>query len=230
MAFSSEFELVRIWSITALAFISFICSSTANPEAWRFCADVLCKTSEAILPPPMLQAAAANAWVLMGTTINSNAVLLQSKERVFEELVAMMEQPLTDVKVSAGECIAFLWEKGAAMQEELACAPSESAGFNDVSELLSDDPEMISNALRLLTETARESSKKVAKKDRKEQRAAFRQLADWILRGESPHEEVRIGGAVIEAETFARIRILEMLRTILIDAFHSSLRAFPVLR
>ena len=63
---------------------------------------------------------------------------------------------------------------------------------------------------------------KVSKKDRKEQRAAFRQLAEWIIRGDRPHERylrsrvfsllysllllysVRLGGACVEASSFAR--------------------------
>lgn len=39
-----------------------------------------------------------------------------------------------------------------------------------------------------------------------------------------------MGGATVEATSFARLRLLEVLRQVLGDAFQSALRSFPVLR
>lgn len=62
------------------------------------------------------------------------------------------------------------------------------------------------------------------------QRAAFRDVENWIVNGEKPYESVRMKGAVLECTTFATLRLLEELREVLGDGFHSSLKVFPVIK
>lgn len=165
----SSFDSVRVWSMVAFSLVCFICSSLSNVSAWEFCADVFCVESEALPPSARLRATAVDAWVLLGDTVSGAAVLSQSRERVFSALIDLLEETVTEVKVSAGECLGFLWET--ALDSELeegreaaaAGAASESAE-ELANRLLCEDPEEVSRALEVLNSTAKESSKKVSKK------------------------------------------------------------------
>lgn len=55
-------------------------------------------------------------------------------------------------------------------------------------------------------------------------------MEGWIVNGEKPYESVRMKGAVIECTTFATLRLLEELKEVLLDGFHSSLKVFPVVK
>lgn len=222
----SSNQEIRKWAITSLAFISFICSSDINVPVWRFCGDVLCQTSEAEKPTPYVQAAAAEAWVLLSSTLSPAAVIHESKERIFPVIVQLMREANTDVKVSAGESLAYLWEAAVEAGDERF----SSGEAEDVGATLCDDEELVAAAIQLVEDISKEHSKRVSKKDRKEQRSAYRLLGDWIIRGEVPHDTIRMGGATVEVKSFARLRLFEVLRAVLGDAFQTALRAFPVLR
>jgi hypothetical protein len=158
--------------------------------------------------------------------MSSAAVLGQCNERVFPAVLALMQGGSTDVKVSGGECLAFLWEVAIeAGGEDLGTAECEEIGA-----VLHEDEDLVAVAIQLVNDISKEHSKKISKKDRKEQRSAYRLLADWILRNDRPEESVRMGGGTVEATSFARFRLLDMLRLILGDAFQTALRAFPILR
>jgi hypothetical protein len=75
-----------------------------------------------------------------------------------------------------------------------------------------------------------DSSKKVSKKNRKEQRAEFRDIENWILEREYPTETIRMQGAEIEISSFAKERVIESLKAVLESGFHSSLRMYPVVK
>ena len=62
------------------------------------------------------------------------------------------------------------------------------------------------------------------------QRAAFRDVEDWIVNGEKPYESVRMQGAVLECTSFTTLRLLEELKDVLGDGFHSSLKVFSVVK
>jgi hypothetical protein len=51
-----------------------------------------------------------------------------------------------------------------------------------------------------------------------------------VVNGEHPEESVRMQGAVVEAASFATIRLLGELREVLGDGFQSSLKVYPILR
>ncbi len=73
-----------------------------------------------------------------------------------------------------------------------------------------------------------DNSKKTSKKNKKEQRAEFRDIDNWISNGERPHETIRMQGAEIEVNSFGKQRIVEALKEVLGSGFHSSLRLYPV--
>jgi hypothetical protein len=88
--------------------------------------------------------------------------------RVFSALVDLLEETSTEVKISAGECLGFLWEtaldSGLEGGEQ---APSGESAEELALRLLSEDSETVSRALDVLNSTAKESSKKVSKKVRR---------------------------------------------------------------
>lgn len=50
------------------------------------------------------------------------------------------------------------------------------------------------------------------------------------MNGEKPYESVRMQGAVLECTSFTTLRLLEELKEVLGDGFHSSLKVFPVVK
>lgn len=124
-AICSESEESRKWAVLSVAFISYICSSDINRDVWTFCGDVLCKSSEAEPPTVAIQAAAAglfclfhfslfcphsvctsslsacyiDAWVLLSSTMAPEAVVGQSRERIFPFVIQLMQEAGTDVRV-----------------------------------------------------------------------------------------------------------------------------------
>ena len=78
---------------------------------------------------------------------------------------------------------------------------------------------------------SKESSKRISKKDRKEQRGEFRAIEDWLLKGEALSEAPqRMQGAVLEVTSFKDLRTVDALRCVLGTGFHSSLRMYPVVK
>ncbi len=81
-----------------------------------------------------------------------------------------------------------------------------------------------------IKKNSKECSKSISKKDRKEQRAEFRVIGDWVLKGEPPEESMRMQGATLEVDTFKELHVVEALKLVLGTGFHSSLRMFPVVK
>mmetsp|Transcript_31410 Transcript_31410/g.52505 ORF Transcript_31410/g.52505 Transcript_31410/m.52505 type:complete len:137 (+) Transcript_31410:23-433(+) len=77
---------------------------------------------------------------------------------------------------------------------------------------------------------SKDSSKRISKKDRKEQRAEFRDIEDWLVKGEAPADSIRMQGAVLEISSFADMRLVCALKDVFGSGFHSSLRLYPVVR
>lgn len=84
--------------------------------------------------------------------------------------------------------------------------------------------------LLVVKQICKESAKHISKKDRKEQRAEFREIEDWLLSSEPPAESLRMQGAVIEITSFAEMRVVNALKDALGTGFHSCLRMYPVLQ
>jgi hypothetical protein len=75
-----------------------------------------------------------------------------------------------------------------------------------------------------------ESSKKVSKRNKKEQKAEFRDIESWIFHRDFPIERLRMQGAEIEIDSFSKQRVIESLKQVLESGFHSSLRMYPVVK
>lgn len=157
----SNFDELRVASIAALAFSSYICASEAHYRVMTLCEDILCGESEGEPASSILKARAAASWTFIASLNSETVVLARCKERIFEEVVELLEDNESDVKISAGLTLAALWEIADGIMPEVDYSVS---GLE-----LCDNPAKISQAVALLQRVAKESSKRISKKDKKEQ-------------------------------------------------------------
>ena len=184
-----------------------------------------------------IKIAAAQCWVTLGTLMEPEKVLQHSRERgVFETMTRLLYQSReVDDKIMAGRCLAFLWESAdeyAQLEELVTDAETELELRNG---LVCDDPDEVAALLLTLKEMSKDSLRNLKKKERKEQRSEFREIEDWIVKGEKPFTgsaeySMRVQGAVVDVDSFARLNIVDTLKRVLGSGFHSSLRAYPVVR
>lgn len=191
-----------------------------------------------------MKAKAIECWVLLASHLPEHEVLERAREgEVFETITNLLDNATNDInmKVSAGRAIAFLWET--------AHSSDDQVSFEQLGHLLCDNPRIVDEALNgkqnlyflyilylsinlciVIQKMSGESSKKVSKKIKKEQRAEFRDIESWIFHQEYPIERIKMQGAEIEVDSFAKSRVVETLRQVLESGFHSALRMYPVVK
>ncbi len=191
-----------------------------------------------------MKAKAIECWVLLASHLPEHEVLERAREgEVFETITTLLDNATNDInmKVSAGRAIAFLWET--------AHTSDDQVSFEQLGHLLCDNPRIVDEALNgkqnlyflyilylsinhfvVIQKMSGESSKKVSKKNKKEQRAEFRDIESWIFHQEYPIERIKMQGAEIEVDSFAKSRVVETLRQVLESGFHSALRMYPVVK
>lgn len=132
-----------------------------------------------------LHAAALGAWSLLMTLIPSGDVisLIETKQILasFKSLMGLLQSPHLDVRMTAGESIALLLESGRGHDEEF------------LDEYLSELTEMT----KLL---ATDSQKFRAKRDRKQQRATFRDVLHYVEDETSPEIAIQVGSGVTKEQ------------------------------
>jgi hypothetical protein len=148
----------------------------------------------------VLHAAAIQAWNLLftllspgniGTMIN-NSKALPSLEKLSE----LLESPHLDVRLAAGEALSLIYELG---REE----------SNDFEEDFALD---ITENLKQL---ATDSHKYRAKKDRKQQRATFRDILQFIENDVVPELQIKFGKETLILDSWVRRKQYETLCNIL---------------
>jgi Interferon-related developmental regulator (IFRD) len=88
-------------------------------------------------------------------------VLTRCKDRIFEELVELLEEGESEVKISAGFSFGVLWDIADSVAPEVDWSVS---GME-----LCENPAKVAQAVATLQKVSKESSKRISKKDRKEQ-------------------------------------------------------------
>lgn len=189
-----------------------------------------------------VKAQAAQCWVLLATLMPVELVLAHSRRRgVFSALTRLLyDSRDTDHKVAAGRALAFLWEVGEEYREVVKERQNDRDNNCecedwDIHSALCSSHNEVAEFIRTLQAISKNSLKKISKKERKEQKAEFRDIEDWVVKRESPFEgqgdsQIRMQGAVIEVDTFARQTLVGFLRQVLGSGFHHSLHSFPVVR
>lgn len=132
-----------------------------------------------------LHAAALGAWALLLTLIPSGDVvsLIETRQILgsFKSLLGLLQSQHLDVRMTAGEAIALLLESGRGHDED----------FLDeyISELI--------EATKLL---ATDSQKFRAKRDRKQQRATFRDVLHYIEDETAPEITIQVGSGNVKEQ------------------------------
>lgn len=132
-----------------------------------------------------LHAAALGAWALLLTLIPSGDVvsLIQTKQILgsFKNLMGLLQSPHLDVRMTAGEAIALLLECGRGHDEE----------FLD---------EYIPELIEITKLLATDSQKFRAKRDRKQQRATFRDVLHYVEEEISPEITIQVGNGITKEQ------------------------------
>ena len=212
---------VQAQALFTLGFICFVSSLDAQTDTWGYVEDLLCDGPDQPDPAPVVQA--ARTWVLLASIMDDENVLERSQERVYEGMSRLLEEADdTEGRVTAGEGLAYLYEVA-----DRNSADTETAA--ELSPLICQQPHMAANTLSLLQASAKESSKKISKRDKKEQRAAFRSVEAWIFEGEAPESTVQLLGSSIDVETFQRAFLVEDLKRVIGSGFQGMLKSYDVI-
>lgn len=132
-----------------------------------------------------LHAAALGAWGLLLTLIPSGDVvsLIETKQILgsFKSLMGLLQSPHLEVRTTAGEAIALLLECGR---------------FHDEDFLEEYIPDIVESTKQLATD----SQKFRAKRDRKQQRATFRDVLHYIEDDTLPEITIQVGSGLTKEQ------------------------------
>lgn len=165
----------------------------------------------------MLHAAALNAWGLLFTLMSPGDVysMLGSGVGSFspsiEQLSDMLTSPHLDVRMAAGEALALVFELGRSCRDDFA--------ENYIDELV--------DALHQL---ATDSNKHRAKKDRKAQRATFRDILNYIENDQFSEERVKFQKEVLYLDSWCRHKQYDALCNSLGSGLNTHLAENELLR
>ncbi|XP_072378592.1 interferon-related developmental regulator 2 [Diabrotica undecimpunctata] len=163
----------------------------------------------------VLHAAAIQAWNLLftllspgniGTMIN-NSKALPSLEKLSE----LLESAHLDVRMAAGESLALIYELGR----------EESEDFEE---------EFALDVTETLKQLATDSHKYRAKKDRKQQRATFRDILQFIESDIVPELQIKFGKETLVLDSWIRRKQYETLCNILGPSINVHLTENDLLR
>ena len=212
-------DTVQSQALFTLSFCAFICSNRAD-ETWEFVEDTLCNGPDEISDLPFIQA--CRSWVLLSSCAEDSAILERSRDRVFTGVSRILEFA-TEIegRIAAGHCLAYLFEVAYR-------ANQDSVNPNDAGAFLSTKPTVLQRTLDKLQATSKESSKRVSKRDKKEQRAVFRDIQHVVFERIPPKDSIRFSGATVTPTTFQQLALLDDLKSVLGDGFQTALRSYPV--
>jgi Interferon-related developmental regulator (IFRD) len=143
--------------------------------------------SSANAPAAQLHAAALSAWGLLLTQIPSGdfvSLMEQDKLPSIKHLMGLLRSPHLDVRMAAGETIALILELGREHDEDF----------------LEDHlPDLVDATKQLATD----SQKFRAKRDRRQQRATFRDVLRYVEEDISPEIRIKYGKESTTLDTWA---------------------------
>jgi len=236
------YDDLQDYALFTLIFITFICGNEEiNRNYLTYLQDMILaenlenvsgKHAGLAAYPIHLKAKAIDCWVLLASQISLQDILEKSRdEGMFEAIFQILQEgeggAQVSRNVSAGQGLAFLWEIADSSQSSNG---ETHSSIEECGRLLCDDPRVVDEAIELIKRISKESSKKVSKKNRKEQRAEFRDIELWVVEATHPYEKIRMQGADFEVSSFGQARVVEALRDVLETGFHSSLRAYPIVK
>lgn len=137
-----------------------------------------------------LHAAALSAWTLLFTLMSPGDVYTMIGNGTnfspsLIQIVQLLGSPYLEVRLSAGEALAIIFELGREYQEDFA-------------------EEFIPDLVETLRQLATDSHKYRAKKDRKQQRATFRDILYYIEDDNLPDLQIRFGKEILVLDSWTR--------------------------
>ena len=155
--------------------------------------------------------AALSAWTLLATVLPMSRVhdLLVKHAELFGKL---LDAPDVDLRIATGEAIAVLYEFLSESEENDSDEEDSNVGDNRSKEELERVVIAIDNLVPHLKELATDSQKSRSKKDRKEQKASFRDILRTVEEGDGYYEKVAINKREkLEIESWAMKKQYEMV-------------------
>jgi hypothetical protein len=155
--------------------------------------------------------AALSAWTLLATVLPMSRVhdLLVKHAELFGKL---LDAPDVDLRIATGEAIAVLYEFLSESEENDSDEEDSNVGDNRSKEELERVVTAIDNLVPHLKELATDSQKSRSKKDRKEQKASFRDILRTVEEGDGYYEKVAINKREkLEIESWAMKKQYEMV-------------------
>ncbi|XP_022918584.1 interferon-related developmental regulator 2 [Onthophagus taurus] len=164
----------------------------------------------------LLHSAALSAWTLLCTLMTAGDINSMMGSGVnfspsISQLSEMLQSPHLEVRMSAGEALATVFEIGSEFSEE----------FGDDYK-----PDLIEALHHLATD----SHKYRAKKDRKQQRASFRDVLRYIENRTVPDVQIKFGQECLVLDTWARRKHYDALCNVLGSGFNLHLAKNELLR
>jgi len=154
---------------------------------------------------PSEQASAMKAWSLLVTTLSTKFVHSILLPQHLSTFVTYLQNEDVRVRVSAGECIALLFE--IAREEE-----EEEFNIYDIGEYASID---IDELLDTLYSLSQDKTKQRAKKDKFAQRVPFKEITNTVESGLAPKETLEFKFQKFEFDSWMKITQLSALRDML---------------
>ncbi|KAK9886119.1 hypothetical protein WA026_014905 [Henosepilachna vigintioctopunctata] len=143
-------------------------------------------------------AAALSAWGLLLTTINSSTIVMMMQTKSLPSigrLAQLLESQHLEVRMTAGDVLAVLYE--------IIKFENEDVG--------EEYDEIVANLRSLATD----SHKYRAKKDRKQQKASFRDILLYIEDDVMPDSQIKFGKEVLDLDSWAKRKQYDTLCSIL---------------
>nr|CAG4635637.1 EOG090X0ARF [Artemia franciscana] len=141
-----------------------------------------------------LHSAALASWSLLYTLLPSKRVY-DSAEANVTMLLKLLESGDVDLRITAGEAIALVYEGARDFDDEFTLA-------NDSEDKNTGDLE--SELCNMLKSLATDSQKFRAKKDRRQQRSSFRDVLRAVEEGDTPDVHIKFGTEVLVLDSWSR--------------------------
>lgn len=203
-----QYEEVRVEAARTLAMGSFICNSEeeATLDNLQFFEALFSGESEGEFATDDLKAAAVDAWALLATVAPTGYHTYELRIKLLEEFLALLDASSAELKVAAGEALALLREYWRGV---LGPSPQTSAEEEDLMDSIVDR----------LQDMAREGSKRMSRKDKKAQRASFREVYAAVVEGQPPEEVLNFRTRSFRLTSWVKMKQLEALRDCLQGGF-----------
>jgi hypothetical protein len=199
---------VRCAAIEAIAYIAFV--APLDEAATIGILDILAAVFDSTSSKPNEAAHAMKSWALLVTTVTTKYVHSILLPKNLSTFVTYLQNDDVGVRMSAGECIALLFE----------CARSEEEENFDIYEIGQYSSVDIDELLDTLYELSQDKTKQRAKKDKLAQRAPFKDITNAVETGEAPKEVLSFKFQNFTFDSWTQIIQLNAIRELFGTGLH----------